>query len=592
MRIVRSKKLLLAFGLLLLVLGGVVVYRYRRDSQLKHVCKGNLMMIGLAMHEYHSRYGCFPPRYTVDENGRPLHSWRALLLPFLGEDYAHKRIDFTIPWDDPENLRTYDRPISVYQCPACQYTGTECSYVAVAGNSACLARGKGTPRFKISDNPIMIIESKRGVSHWASIEDLDSDQDAELNQVLPSRSNRPHNSGLHVLCCDGNVELLGNDLSASNLRSRMQIIDPAFSSTNIIKEFRKQGKPFKMFTFSNPEEPSQSIEIEGKVTDLSKANFGELSNLFEQAVQLGDVAEARSIAVYLCKLDRSGWMGLARANTRIGDYGLAAYWIQQGVIGKGIPTVQYRQIEPLLAQLPKHGDFKYLASFVDATKEFWNSAEPRKERVFQPQDLPADQNNSLLVLLHPAFSSQDFFDDVLCQSIAEDFKITVLTLDGTESIGENSYVWSEDVENFFRADVKRIDSSIERLILEQKINRPSKRILAGAFGGGFTAVLVGMLRPEEYSGAIAICPSIHVAGRMPAFSLKVKDANKSQKYYFWYTPEQRGISEFLADRALKGGPETRSLFSQEPIGFTGQTRLAEEQVKQLLEGLNWLQETP
>ena len=30
------------------------------------------------MHNYESKYGVFPPAYTVDKQGRRMHSWRAL----------------------------------------------------------------------------------------------------------------------------------------------------------------------------------------------------------------------------------------------------------------------------------------------------------------------------------------------------------------------------------------------------------------------------------------------------------------------------------------------------------------------------------
>src|SRR5262245_60216991 len=46
-------------------------------------CSNNLKQIGLALHNYHDKYGALPPAYTVDEDGKPLHSWRTLILPFM-----------------------------------------------------------------------------------------------------------------------------------------------------------------------------------------------------------------------------------------------------------------------------------------------------------------------------------------------------------------------------------------------------------------------------------------------------------------------------------------------------------------------------
>src|SRR5262249_42952585 len=66
-------------------------------------CKNNLKQIGLAMFNYHDAYGCFPPAYIADADGRPMHSWRVLLLPFLDEAARYRKYRFDEPWDGPNN---------------------------------------------------------------------------------------------------------------------------------------------------------------------------------------------------------------------------------------------------------------------------------------------------------------------------------------------------------------------------------------------------------------------------------------------------------------------------------------------------------
>src|SRR4051812_3837711 len=53
-----------------------------REAPRRTKCKNHLKDIALALHNYHDAYGTFPPAYIADQNGRPMHSWRVLILPY------------------------------------------------------------------------------------------------------------------------------------------------------------------------------------------------------------------------------------------------------------------------------------------------------------------------------------------------------------------------------------------------------------------------------------------------------------------------------------------------------------------------------
>ncbi len=63
------------------------------------------LSLGLVLINYHNEHGCFPPTRVVDEDGKPMHSWRVLLLPYIGkeEEELYNKYDFTEPWDGPHN---------------------------------------------------------------------------------------------------------------------------------------------------------------------------------------------------------------------------------------------------------------------------------------------------------------------------------------------------------------------------------------------------------------------------------------------------------------------------------------------------------
>ena len=61
-----------------------------------------LKTIAAATLSYVRDFGHLPPPALVDATGRPLMSWRVMLLPYLGEDVVFK-LDLNLPWDDPIN---------------------------------------------------------------------------------------------------------------------------------------------------------------------------------------------------------------------------------------------------------------------------------------------------------------------------------------------------------------------------------------------------------------------------------------------------------------------------------------------------------
>jgi hypothetical protein len=56
------------------------------------------------MHTYHDKHGRLPPAVVYGENGKPLLSWRVLLLPFIEEDNLFRQFKLDEPWDSPHNI--------------------------------------------------------------------------------------------------------------------------------------------------------------------------------------------------------------------------------------------------------------------------------------------------------------------------------------------------------------------------------------------------------------------------------------------------------------------------------------------------------
>lgn len=186
-------------------------------------CRNNLKHIALALHNYHDTYGSFPPAMTVDADGRPLHSWRTLILPFLDESALYKSINLSKPWDDPVNADALAKAPAVFRCP--QYDGRSelTTYVALVGPYAAFESHEGRALKEITDgtsNTVLVIEvSTDAAVPWMSPEDGGTDFLARFNDQMALS----HEGGVNAVIADGSVRFLAVDLATESRTALMTI---------------------------------------------------------------------------------------------------------------------------------------------------------------------------------------------------------------------------------------------------------------------------------------------------------------------------------------------------------------------------------
>src|ERR1700694_3210717 len=56
------------------------------------------------MHAIHDTEGRFPPAVVYGKDGKPLLSWRVLILPHMNQDELYKQFKLDEPWDSANNL--------------------------------------------------------------------------------------------------------------------------------------------------------------------------------------------------------------------------------------------------------------------------------------------------------------------------------------------------------------------------------------------------------------------------------------------------------------------------------------------------------
>ena len=87
-----------------------------REAARRSQCKNNLKQIGLAIHNYHDVYLCFP---IADVNGtsNPV-SAHARLLPYMDQTPVFNLIDFNVPYNHANNNIPRMLELPIFRCPS------------------------------------------------------------------------------------------------------------------------------------------------------------------------------------------------------------------------------------------------------------------------------------------------------------------------------------------------------------------------------------------------------------------------------------------------------------------------------------------
>jgi hypothetical protein len=176
----------------------------------------NLKQIGLALHNYHDVMGTFPPQAVFDKDGKPILSWRVLILPYIDEDALYKEFKLNEPWDSPHNKKLLARMPKVYGDPQRKTDKPNTTpYQAFVGEGAFFEGKNGLKITDIVDgtsNTFMIVEAAAAVP-WSKPDDLPF----KAGTPLPKLGGA--GEGFHALFADGSVRSFSKKTAEKKLRA-------------------------------------------------------------------------------------------------------------------------------------------------------------------------------------------------------------------------------------------------------------------------------------------------------------------------------------------------------------------------------------
>ncbi|PHR93506.1 MAG: hypothetical protein COA78_32730 [Blastopirellula sp.] len=179
-------------------------------------CSFNQGKLGMIFENYKLRNGTYPPAYIADEKGNPMHSWRVLLLPSLGEQALYDQYDFDEPWNGPNNIKLLNRMPDVYACPSAHHHQPSDEYctnfVAVVGNNTMWPQDLTRDKSDVTDgleNTLLLVEFDDTKIPWLQPIDLEYNEAIKLLSSEDSKVFREtHPNGRMVLMADGDAKFI------------------------------------------------------------------------------------------------------------------------------------------------------------------------------------------------------------------------------------------------------------------------------------------------------------------------------------------------------------------------------------------------
>jgi hypothetical protein len=159
----------------------------------------------MAMHNYYGTYRQFPPAAVCGQDGKPLLSWRVLILPFIEQEALYKKFKLDEPWDSPHNIQLVTQMPPVYGPYRNKITSDGMTYFRVfVGPGAAFEGTKGLTSADFKDgasNTFMIVEAWDPIP-WTKPEELTYDP----NGPLPRLGGIVQDGSFRALFADGHVK--------------------------------------------------------------------------------------------------------------------------------------------------------------------------------------------------------------------------------------------------------------------------------------------------------------------------------------------------------------------------------------------------
>jgi hypothetical protein len=191
-----------------------------RAAAQRTQASNNFKQLALGFHNAAAETGGQMPGPILDPTGRPLHSWRVAILPYLGpqEKALFNRIRRNEPWNSAYNQQFHNQMPKVFEVPYL-FAGPGQTYTQVfTGPNTPFVNNRG-PRMAASfpdgtSNTILVAEAAQSVP-WMAPQDINYNPQGSPRSQL----GRGSGQGPLVALADGSVRTIAAKVSDQTLHA-------------------------------------------------------------------------------------------------------------------------------------------------------------------------------------------------------------------------------------------------------------------------------------------------------------------------------------------------------------------------------------
>ncbi|MDZ4849346.1 MAG: DUF1559 domain-containing protein [Pirellulaceae bacterium] len=172
----------LVIAIALASLATIFIYPTARNAMLlrqRTLGLSNAKQIADALNTYRRTHSSYPTPSVVDESGKPLYSWRVLILPQLGYSSLYEQFQLDQAWDSPTNISLIHKMPPVFACPdnSTALSMHQPNFALIVGPGTLFPPSGAIDPDTMRDNSaetLLVVETKDGLGSWTQPGDLDS----------------------------------------------------------------------------------------------------------------------------------------------------------------------------------------------------------------------------------------------------------------------------------------------------------------------------------------------------------------------------------------------------------------------------------